>query len=169
MASIRCDIGCPISRLTPDSTLIRWRMSAITSSLERSASTKGASISDALTPSACSSNSARPVLRATVCISGIESSISSALRPIASDSSSDTPGNVLTLMVKEPSLNAGKKLCPKLQNTTMAATKSEKVVPSTPFLWRNAHSSARLYPLRSQTTRRGSRSACRIARSVPSR
>ena len=134
IASIRWEIGCPISILTPGNTFIFSRISTKTSSLDRLSSSKGASISDTFTPKACSSNSARPVFRATVFISGIESKISSAIRPILSDSSIEIPGIVLMLIVNEPSLNGGKKLLPNVKNMITAATRTPPVIPSTHFL-----------------------------------
>ena len=102
--------------------------------MERLSRMNGASISDTFTPKACSSSSARPVLRPTVCISGTESRIFSAMRPILSDSARDIPGIVLTLIVKEPSLNGGKKLLPNVKNMITAATRTPPVIPSTHFL-----------------------------------
>lgn len=102
MASMRCEMGCPISTFTPGRVLSLARISASTSSFDRLPSSNGASISEVFTPKACSSSSARPVLRATVWISGTESSSSSVRRPMASDSSSEMPGSVLTLMVNDP-------------------------------------------------------------------
>lgn len=58
---------------------------------------------------------ARPVLRATVCISGIDISNSSARCPILSDSAKEIPGNELILMVNEPSLKDGRKLRPNVK------------------------------------------------------
>ena len=139
MASMRCEMGWPISIFTPGSTLSFSRMSARTSSLERSLRTKGTSISDTLTPSACSSSSARPVLRPTVCTSGTESRISSAIRPILSLSSSDMPGRVLTLMVNDPSLNGGRKLRPRVKKTISAATSTPPVISNTFFVLPRDH------------------------------
>ena len=113
IASIRWEIGCPISILAPLIVDNFLRTSFITSSRLRSCNSKGASISETFTPKACSSNSARPVFRATVFISGTCNSNASARRPIWSDSSKEIPGSELTLIVKEPSLNGGKKLRPK--------------------------------------------------------
>ena len=133
MASIRCVIGAPTSTAMPGTAASFSRTSASTSSLSRPASSKGASISDVFTPSACSSSSARPVLRPTVFISGTESNRRSTLWPILSDSSKDMPGSVVTLMVNEPSLNGGKNPLPMVQNRAMAATKAQAVVASTAF------------------------------------
>ena len=140
IASILWLIGWPISILAPTIVDSLCRTSSSSSACERSFNSKGASISDTFTPNACSSSSARPVLRATVWISGIDRSSSSAWRPILSDSSSDTPGRELTFMVKEPSLNEGRKLCPKVKNIPIAAAKRASVHPSTLFLCSSAQS-----------------------------
>lgn len=146
MASIRWVMGAPISMFTPEIILIFSRISARTSSFERLPSIKGASISDVFTPKACSSNSARPVLRPTVCISGTERRIFSAIRPILSDSSSDTPGKVLMLTVNEPSLKGGRKLRPKEESIITARTKTTLIPPNTIFLCKSVHSKALSYP-----------------------
>ena len=141
MASIRWLMGCPISMFAPDMTDSLCRTSSKTSVWLRSSSSNGASISDTFTPRACSSSSARPVLRATVLISGMESNSSSACRPILSDSSKEIPGRELIFMVNEPSLNGGKKLRPNVRKLPKAATKSVSVVPSTIFLCDKAQDS----------------------------
>ena len=117
--------------LTPGISSKRLRISAITSSFERSERTKGASISELFTPRACSSSSARPVFLATVFISGIWRRIFSTLPPILSDSSRDIPGIVLTFIVNDPSLNGGKKLLPRLKKTTKARTSNAPVMEIT--------------------------------------
>ena len=61
------------------------------------------------------------------------------MRPTLSDSSRETPGRVLTLMVNEPSLNAGRKLLPRVQNAAMASTSRTPTPPRTDFLWDRAH------------------------------
>ena len=142
MASIRWLIGWPISMLAPEMVESFSRTSASSSAWERSFSSNGASISDTFTPSACSSSSARPVLRATVCISGMESRSSSAWRPILSDSSSEIPGRELTFIVNDPSLNAGRKLCPRVKNSPRATQNSANVAPTTLFLCLITHSRA---------------------------
>ena len=142
MASIRWEMGCPISMLAPLMVPSFARTAARNSSRLRSFSSKGASISEVLTPSACSSSSARPVLRATVWTSGNSISICSASRPILSDSSKETPGMVLTLIVKEPSLNGGRKLRPCMHNKAMETTSNTLAVPITNFLWRSAQPKA---------------------------
>ena len=139
MASIRWLIGWPISILAPVITESFFLTSLSISSCERSFSSNGASISDTFTPSACSSSSARPVFLATVCISGIDSRIFSARRPILSDSSSDIPGKELMFIVSEPSLNFGRKLWPRVKNNPRAATKSIAVEATTGRLWASAH------------------------------
>ena len=60
-----------------------------------------------------------------------------------SDSSSDMPGIELMLMVNEPSLNFGRKLCPKVKNRPTAATNSAAVTVTTGRLWSNAQTSPR--------------------------
>ena len=114
------------------------RTSFITASRLRSFKTNGASISDTFTPKACSSSSARPVLRATVWISGTCISNSSARRPISSDSSREMPGRELTLIVNEPSLNGGRKLRPSVKNIPNATRNRPIVHPNTIFLCANA-------------------------------
>ena len=139
MASIRCDMGCPISMFTPGMTESLLRISFITCSLLRSERVNGASISEVFTPRACSSSSARPVLRATLFISGTVSSISSANFPVLSLSSNDSPGNALMFIVKEPSLNVGRKLRPIVKRAAMemikSAAESVIMVPA----WFSAH------------------------------
>ena len=129
MASMRCEMGWPISILTPDNVFNLFLTSSINSDLLRSCSSNGASISDVLTPKACSSSSALPVFRATFLISGTESRSFSASRPIRSLSSRDSPGSVLTLMVSEPSLNEGRKLRPRVKKSAMAIIRQPPVHP----------------------------------------
>ena len=76
------------------------------------------SISELLTGSTCSSNSARPVLLLTNSTSGTFSINFSAMVPILLLSSKDVPAGVDRLIVKEPSLNGGKNSVPK--NGTIA-------------------------------------------------
>ena len=57
-------------------------------------------ISETLTPSACSSSSARPVRRATPLTSGCDRRTRSTARPSWSDCWSEVPGSVTALMVK---------------------------------------------------------------------
>ena len=142
MASILWLIGWPISIFAPAMEESLCLTSASSSSCDLPSSSKGASISDTFTPRACSSSSALPVLRATVWISGIESRSSSAWRPILSDSSSEMPGSELILMVNEPSLNGGRKLCPNVKNSPRATMNRARVEPTTVFLWESAHSKA---------------------------
>ena len=129
IASIRWLIGCPISMFAPVIVPNFSRTSATSSLRERSFNSNGASISETLTPNACSSNSARPVFRATVCISGIVINNSSARCPILLLSSSEIPGRELILIVNDPSLNEGRKLRPSVKNTPRATTKSPIVLP----------------------------------------
>ena len=153
IALIRWVIGVPISIFTPGITFIFSRISANTSSFERLSSTNGASISEVFTPNACSSSSARPVLRPTVCTSGTDNRISSAIRPILSDSSSEIPGRVLMLIVNEPSLNGGRKLRPNEAIIINAAINIAPIPPKTTFLWHRVHCKATLYPDFSLRTR----------------
>ena len=121
MASMRCEMGPPISRFTPGSTASFSRISATSWRLLLFFSTKGHSNSEQLTPKACSSSSARPVFRPTVRISGMLIRICSAWRPSRLDSSREMPGTELMAMVKEPSLKAGRKLRPSERNIMTAA------------------------------------------------
>ena len=134
MASIRWLIGWPISTLAPTIVPSFSRTSATSSLRERSFSSNGASISDTFTPKACSSSSARPVLRATVCISGMESSSSSARCPILSLSSSEMPGRDDMLIVNEPSLNGGRNERPNVKKQASATANRPMVPPNTLFL-----------------------------------
>ena len=135
IASILCEIGPPISMFTPGSTASFCRTSSVSSLRVFLPSSNGHSNSELFTPKACSSSSARPVLRPTVLISGMLSRSFSAVRPIRSDSSRDIPGTVLTEIVNEPSLNAGKKLPPRVKNMTTAATKRAPTPQRIVFLW----------------------------------
>ena len=138
MASMRWLMGDPTSMFTPGMACSFSLMSATTSSFERPSRAKGASISEVLTPRACSSSSARPVLRPTTSISGMVISALSAMVPMRSDSSIDTPGRVLTLMVNEPSLKDGKKLLPMPAKITMARTRAAAVPKMTGRWWASA-------------------------------
>ncbi|CDE04372.1 unknown [Bacteroides uniformis CAG:3] len=145
MASIRWLIGWPISTFAPTMVPSFSRTSATSSLRERSFNSNGASISETFTPRACSSSSARPVLRATVCISGMESSSSSARCPILSLSSREMPGSEEILMVNEPSLKGGRNERPRVKKQPSATTNSPIVPPSTPFLCPNTKVSAEPY------------------------
>ena len=138
MASMRWVIGAPTSTIIPGTSCSLCLTSSSTSSFERSPSTNGASISDTFTPRACSSSSARPVFLPTVFISGIVSSSFSTRCPMRSDSSSDTPGSVLTFIVNEPSLNGGRKLRPSDRNSTIVTRTTAAAAPSMPRLWLSA-------------------------------
>ena len=142
IASILCEIGPPISIFTPGRTESFSRTSSVSACLLLPFSSKGHSNSEQFTPNACSSSSARPVLRPTVIISGILMRISSAWSPSLSDSSSDIPGTELMAMVKDPSLKAGRKLRPREKNMTSAATSRQANVPMTAFRCLSAQSSA---------------------------
>ena len=146
IASIRWLMGCPISIFAPVMVPNFSSTSAISSVRERSFSSNGASISDTFTPKACSSSSARPVLRATVCISGMDSRSSSARCPILSLSSSEIPGNELMLIVNDPSLNGGRNERPKVKKNPRAMMNSPMVLPKVTRLWDNTQVSAFLYP-----------------------
>ena len=143
IASMRCEIGCPISMFAPDRIDSFCLTSSSNSVWLRSPNVKGASISHTLMPKACSSSSARPVLRATVRISGICMSNLSALRPIESLSSSEIPGSDEMLMVNDPSLNLGRKLLPSDANITAAITKATTVKQTAPVPRSNTQGKAR--------------------------
>ena len=142
MASIRWNMGWPISMFAPASTERRRRTSLSTSSWLRLSSWNGASISLTFTPKACSSSSARPVFLATVFISGTCSRSLSALAPMESLSSSEIPGSEEMLMVKEPSLNLGRKLLPSVRNTARAMTNRAAAEIITGRVWSSTQSSA---------------------------
>ena len=86
-----------------------------------------------------------PFLRATVCISGMESSSSSARCPILSLSSREIPGSEEILMVNEPSLKGGRNERPRVKKQPSATTNSPIIPPSTPFLCPNTKVSAEPY------------------------
>ena len=130
MASMRWLMGWPISILAPVMVPSFSRTSATSSLRERSFSSNGASISEVFTPKACSSSSARPVFRATVCISGILSRSISARCPILSLSSREIPGSEEMLMVNEPSLNGGRKERPNVKKHPKAMMNSAMVLPN---------------------------------------
>ena len=92
---------------------------------------KSTSISLALTPSACSSCSARPVRRAVLLTWGIERIISSALVPSLFDSSSDTPGWPKNETTAVPSLKGGRNSEPRRVTTINATATRAPSVPST--------------------------------------
>ncbi len=145
MASMRWDIGCPISMFAPGMVDSFSLTSLATAPRVRPLSSiYGASISETLEPSACSSSSARPVLRATVLTSGTSRMSSSARRPMRSLSSRDMPGNALTLIVNDPSLNDGRKPRPRVNSTIVASIKIIPVAPSTMRVWPRAQFSDRL-------------------------
>ena len=130
IASIRWLIGWPISIFAPVIVPSFSRTSAMSSLRERSFSSNGASISEVFTPRACSSSSARPVLRATVCISGIVNSNISARCPILLLSSREIPGSEDILMVNEPSLKGGKKERPNVKKHPKATINRAMVLPN---------------------------------------
>ena len=105
-------MGCPKVMFTPGAILNLFLTSSKNSSLVFPSKIKGTSISAALTPCACSSNSARPVRLVTTSTSGKSSNICSISFPVLLLSSKDIPGGPTTLITKEPSLNSGKKLLP---------------------------------------------------------
>ena len=145
IASIRWLIGWPISTFAPTIVPNFSRTSATNSLRERSFNSNGASISETFTPSACSSSSARPVLRATVCISGMLSSNSSARCPILSLSSNEMPGKEDMLIVNEPSLKGGRNERPNVKKHTRATTNKPIVLPSTIFLCPSTNANAAPY------------------------
>ena len=127
--SIRWAMGCPKVMLTPGATLNLFRTSSKNSSFVLSSRTKGTSISEALTPCACSSSSARPCLLVTTSTSGISNSIVSINLPVLLLSSKDIPGGPTTLITKEPSLNSGRKLLPNCVTTKRLNRKTITVTP----------------------------------------
>ena len=131
-------------------------ISANSSSLERPSRINGASISEVFTPKECSSNSARPVLRPTVCISLMLSSSVSTNRPILSDSSKEIPGVVFTVIVKDPSLKGGRKFRPKVKNITIADINRSPVAANTFFWFSNAQCRLFSYQYFKVKTMRGS-------------
>ncbi len=127
--SIRCAMGCPNVILTPGAMLNLFRTSSKNSSLVLSSRTKGTSISEALTPWACSSSSARPCLRVTTSTSGISNKMVSINFPVLLLSSKDIPGGPTTLITNEPSLNSGRKLLPNCVTTKRLNTNAMTVTP----------------------------------------
>ena len=80
-------------------------------------------ISEAFTPSACSSSSARPVRRLKLATPRILPMRSSTIAAIAFDVSSDVPGGSRTLTCTQPSSNGGRKSRPSPMTTaTLAPT-----------------------------------------------
>ena len=162
-------MGWPISILAPGISESFSRISRTISPRVRSLSVYGASISETLTPNECSSNSARPVLRAVVRTSGTDSINFSASAPILSLSSSDIPGRVEILMVIEPSLKDGRKLRPRVKNNAIAATNRTPTPVSTARECLRHHSRAAVYPVRILRVTYGSRSALAVAFLDPSK
>ena len=121
--SIRCEIGCPILIMTPGIEPSFSRIFATISSLCRSEDLSVTSSSVVFTPSACSSSSARPVLRPVCVTSGISCMRFSARIPRRFDSSKDVPGGNVTLIVKLPSLNSGRNSRPNV-GTSINAPKN---------------------------------------------
>ena len=100
-------MGCPIA-VDAGSTESWARMSVMIASLSRFDRLRSISISVECTPSACSSNSARPVRRPTCTTSGTWAISFSANVPILLASASDVPGLKRSDKTSDPSLNAGK-------------------------------------------------------------
>ena len=76
-------------------------------------------ISEAFTPSACSSSSARPVRRPKLSTPFTFLIRSSTIPAMAFDVSSDVPGGRSTLTCTQPSLNGGRKSRPSWVTTPM--------------------------------------------------
>ncbi len=100
------------------------RTSAMKPSRPRSPNVNGTSTSLLFTLWACSSRSARPVLRVVPCTSGMVSSASSIRAPIVLLWSRLIPGRLTTPTTNEPSLNSGKKLRPSVAMSAMLPMKS---------------------------------------------
>ena len=108
MWSIRWAIGCPTVMFMPGTSDRSPRRSARNAAFDLpGGSVYDTSISADSTPWACSSSSARPVLRAIPVTSGCDITTRSTARPSLSDSASEVPGMVTALMESAPSLNSG--------------------------------------------------------------
>ena len=150
--SSRCEMGCP-TLVAAGRVASRVRMSWTTASRLRSDTLRSMSISEECTPSACSSSSARPVLRPTWMTSGTCSASCSASVPMRLDSASDVPGLSNTLTVNVPSLKGGKN--ERGKNGTLAATASTTINAPTsrPREWFNDQFSKRASQRLSQAAR----------------
>ena len=150
--SILWEIGWPMVTLASLICESFSLTSSKNSSRLLSSKRKGTSISDELTPCACSSNSARPVLRVVEITSGILNRASSTLLPILLLSSSDSPGNETAAMVSAPSLNSGKKLLPNWVKAKIATTSIARAEPINSFFHFMAYSRKIPYPFWSLLT-----------------
>src|SRR5947207_2666832 len=100
-------MGCPTSEVMPGICARFWRTSSMTSAWRRFSGRVTTSISLALTPAACSSSSARPVLRVVETTSGVRWRVSSTIRPMRLDSCKEVPGGNDILIFNAPSLKGG--------------------------------------------------------------
>ena len=143
MWSMRWPSGCPTLVTTPGIEARRERTSAMKASLLRSDSWKLTSISAPLVACECSSSSPRPVRREVEVTSGMERSSFSNMRPNLLLSSNEMPGLATAAMVREPSLNGGRKSRPTVNKRPMATNRSATVVKMTGRRWPKAHWSMR--------------------------
>ena len=131
MWSIRWEIGWPILTTIPGIVASFARMSSSTSFFPRPLSLNSTSISEACTPSAWSSSSARPVRRPVRATSGTCIIRFSAMAPIRLLSASEVPGTERRLIVALPSLKGGRNSLPKVMVSNMAAAKAANVTNRT--------------------------------------
>ena len=157
MWSRRCEIGCPTMTATPAMCARRSRTSAITASRSRPPVLRLTSISEELTPSACSSSSARPVRRDVCATSGISRSIRSAIFPSRLDSVSVVPGSESRLTVRVPSANGGRNSPPIWVNAPIDTATPSAVPPRTTHGRRNANRTSTASPRLSHRNTNGSR------------
>ena len=128
--SSRWEIGCPTFMDTPLRMVNSFLISAKISSLVRVLlGFNSTSISELLTGSTCSSNSARPVLRLTYSTSGTRSINFSPIVPMRLLSSKDVPAGVEKFIVNEPSLKGGRNSVPKKGTMLAAATINTTAIP----------------------------------------
>ena len=123
-----CSIGWPIIVVRPGMSLIILSISRLTTFFLYPG-LMAISISELQTGAACSSPSARPVLRTTARTPSMWRNLSSSPRARRSLSIREVPGGELTKTVKVPSLNSGRKLVPKVPaNSRLASVKTNAVV-----------------------------------------
>lgn len=149
--------------------LNRCRTSANTSARLRSFNTNGTSISEVSVPRACSSNSARPLLRDTTTTSGTFINSASASSAIRTLSSSEVPGIAEIEIAIDPSLNGGRKFRPKVAKIPPAPTNSTTATTTTAQRCRSAPPNSPTYPAFIRRTIHGSRSCRPSIRSPVSR
>ena len=105
----------------------------------------GQPISLECTPSACSSNSARPVRRPTEITSGTPRINCSATSPRRFDSTKEMPGLKVVLIVKVPSLNGGRNARGSTVVAKAAIATASVAPPINSQWWPNAQLSARVF------------------------